>query len=147
MGAILRHLTLAALALIALAFQAWAQTATTLPPQLQQDVRSVIDGQIQAFRSGDHEAAFSYAAPGIRHIFGSTERFIGMVKNGYGAIYGARNWSYGRGEASGNVLLQEVMITGPNGRDWIALYTLRKQPDGSWRIAGVQIVQAQAQST
>ncbi|MEP1208010.1 MAG: DUF4864 domain-containing protein [Rhizobiaceae bacterium] len=124
-----------------------AQSGPTLPAELQTLAHSVIDGQISAFRARDHETAFGFAAPSIRQMFGTTDRFIGMVKNGYGAIYGARSWSFGRGEARGDALVQEVLIKGPQGRDWVALYTLRKQPDGSWRIAGVQMKQAELRST
>ena len=124
-----------------------AQTEPALPAELQNEAQMIIGSQIEAFRSRDHEKAFSFAAPSIQQIFGSTDRFIKMVKNGYGAIYGARNWSFGRGEVRGDALVQEVLIIGPQGRDWVALYTLRKQPDGSWRIAGVQMKQADLQST
>ena len=124
-----------------------AQSGPTLPTELQVEVQRIIGSQIQAFRSEDHEKAFSFAAPSIQQIFGSTDRFIKMVKKGYGAIYGARSWSFGRGEVRGDALVQEVLIMGPQGRDWVALYTLRKQPDGSWRIAGVQMKQAELQST
>ena len=124
-----------------------AQSEPTMPAELQTEAQRIIGSQIQAFRSEDHEKAFSFAAPSIQQIFGSTDRFIKMVKNGYGAIYGARNWSFGRGEVRGDALVQEVLIIGPQGRDWVALYTLRKQPDGTWRIAGVQMKQADLQST
>ncbi|NKB52450.1 MAG: DUF4864 domain-containing protein [Rhizobiaceae bacterium] len=124
-----------------------AQTGPSLPSELQTVVQSIIGGQINAFKTRDHEAAFGYAAPSIQQMFGSTDQFIGMVKNGYGAIYGARNWSFGRGEAKGDALIQEVMIIGPQGLDWVALYTLRKQADGTWRIAGVQMKPAELRNT
>ena len=137
----------AVLTLGSLIMDAWAQSGPKLPPELQKTAETVIGGQISAFRAGDHEQAYSYAAPSIRQIFGSTARFIGMVKKGYGPIYGTRNWSFGRGEARGDALVQEVLLVGPQGRDWVALYTLRKQADGSWRIAGVQMKPAELQST
>ena len=124
-----------------------AQEGPRLPPQLLKSVEAMIGGQISAFRAGNHEEAFGYAAPSIRQIFGSTERFIGMVKNGYGAIYGAQQWSFGRGEVREGDLIQEVMITGPAGKNWVALYTLKKQADGNWRITGVQMKPAELQST
>ena len=124
-----------------------AESEPKLPAELQTVVQQIIVGQIEAFRSEDHEKAFSFAAPSIQEIFGSTDRFIRMVKNGYGAIYGARNWSFGRGEMRGEELAQEVLIVGPEGRDWVALYTLRKQSDGTWLIYGVQMIQADLQST
>ncbi len=124
-----------------------AQTPAPLSSEQKLAAETVITGQINAFQDRDHEKAFNYAVPGIRTTFGSTENFIRMVKSGFGAIYGARNWTYGRGQTDGSTLLQEVLLTGPNGKDWVALYTLRKQVDGNWRIAAVQIKEGDAQNT
>ncbi|MEM9733918.1 MAG: DUF4864 domain-containing protein [Pseudomonadota bacterium] len=123
-------------------------SAQDVPAAKLQQLQMVIDNQITAFRTQKHDQAFSYAAPRLQRIFGSTERFIGMVKNGYGAIYGARNWNFGRSRQNGSSeVWQEVRLTGPQGRDWVALYTMRQMPDGTWRIAGVQIKKAEELST
>ena len=125
----------------------WAQQANPLPETLKTVTQDIIGGQINAFKAKDHDRAFGYAAPGIRQMFGTTDQFIKMVRSGYSAIYGAQNWSFGRGEIKDDIVVQEVLLTGPAGRDWVALYTLRKQDDGSWRIAGVQILPGAAQNT
>jgi len=36
--------------------------------------------------------------------------------------------------------VQEVVLIGPNGQEWLALYAMEQQPDGSWKIAGVRLV-------
>lgn len=145
-----RHSLAGALAAI------WLMTpAAGVQPALAQsnlDVQNgpaqdVISGQINAFKAKDHEGAFSYAAPTIRKMFRSTDRFIGMVKGGYAPIYGAQRWSFGRARERDGALYQEVMLVGPLGRDWVALYTLRKQADGTWKIAGVQMKPAESRST
>lgn len=102
--------------------------------------QTVIERQIKAFRQGAHEQAFSYATPALQRMFRNPDNFIGMVKRGYMPIYGARDWRFGRNKAQGGRLLQEVMLTGPNGRSWVALYTMVQGSDGEWRIAGVRIV-------
>ena len=137
------HLAGALVALALCGGPVFAQTAS----EAKVAVQSVIDNQINAFRARDHQQAFSYAAPHLQKMFGSTERFIGMVKSGYGAIYGAQQWSFGRSQTVGKEIMQEVLLTGPNGLEWVALYTLRQQEDGSWRIAGVQMKKANALST
>lgn len=111
------------------------------------DAQQVIDNQFNAFRARQHEEAFSYAAPALKKLFGTTDRFIGMVKSGYGAIYAARNWSFGRSRMDSGTLYQEVLLTGPKGGNWVALYALRQQEDGSWKITSVQIRKAVAQTT
>lgn len=112
------------------------------PAAMRGQAQSIIDGQFQAFRSRNHEKAFGYAAPTLQKMFGNTDRFIGMVKNGYGAIYDARRWSFGRSRMKDGDIYQEVLVSGPNGKDWMALYTVRKQKDGSWKIGGVRLVPA-----
>ena len=123
--------------------------ATSLPVRAAESsaAQVVIDSQITAFRNGDHAQAFSYAAPGLQRMMRSQDNFIAMVKQGYGAIYGARNWSFGRSRSDGGTLYQEVLLTGPDGNGWTALYTLRQEPDGSWRIHGVQMQRTAAQTT
>lgn len=127
---------------------AWGEEpGTEVPADLGNAAQSVISGQINAFKARDHERAFSYAAPSLQGIFKTTDRFIGMVKGGYGAIYGARGWSYGRNRLVSDKLYQEVIVTGPAGGDWLALYTLTKQADGTWKISGVQLKKAPTSST
>ncbi|MFD0917928.1 DUF4864 domain-containing protein [Pseudahrensia aquimaris] len=112
------------------------------PAALRGQGQAIIDGQFKAFRSRDHQQAFGYAAPTLQQVFGSTDRFIGMVKNGYGAIYDAKQWKFGRSRMKDGDLYQEVFVSGPNGKEWKALYTLRKQADGSWKIGGVRLIPA-----
>ncbi|MEL6966263.1 MAG: DUF4864 domain-containing protein [Pseudomonadota bacterium] len=128
---------------------AWMTSASAQNVQTAESkaAQMVIDGQFKAFRAQDHDGAFSYAAPTLRKMFGSTDRFIGMVKGGYNAIYGAQRWEFGRHRTRSGALYQEVMLVGPLGRNWVALYTMRKQSDGTWKIAGVQIKETDNRST
>ena len=126
--------------LAALALCCTVATAPAFAQSAPEDaVRAVIGGQIDAFRAGAHETAFGFAAPSIRTMFGSTDRFISMVRSGYGAIYGAKRYDFGRTRVTRDTILQEVLITGPMDGQWTAIYTLRRQEDGSWKIAGVQM--------
>ncbi len=79
------------------------------------DAQSVIDSQIKAFRAGENVEAFSYAAPNLQAMFRNHQNFIAMVKQGYGAIYGAQSWTFGRSKIEDGTLYQEMLITGPKG--------------------------------
>ncbi len=109
--------------------------------------QAVIDGQIKAFRAGENVEAFSYAAPNLQVMFRNHQNFIAMVKRGYGAIYEAQSWTFGRNRMEDGTLYQEMLITGPKGRGWGALYSLRQEADGTWRIHGVQLDKSALQST
>lgn len=111
------------------------------------EAQSVIDSQIKAFRSGENVEAFSYAAPNLQAMFRNHQNFVAMVKRGYGAIYGAESWTFGRSRMEDGTLYQEMLITGPKGRGWGALYSLRQEKDGTWRIHGVQLDKSALQTT
>ena len=108
------------------------------------DSEMVISSQIEAFRAGDGERAFSFAAPGIRRAFGNSGAFMSMVKRGYMPVYAPRSFSFGRYSERNGLIFQEVLVTGPAGKEWVALYTLQRQDDGSLRITGVRLAESDA---
>ena len=112
------------------------------------DVQGVISSQIDSFRAKDHGQAFSHAAPGIRLMFRNEANFARMVEQGYKPIYGAQSYRFGRTRMEGaDTIYQEVMLTGPNGKSWVALYTMALGNDGVWKIAGVRLVPGTERTT
>jgi hypothetical protein len=107
--------------------------------------QSSIEAQIDAFLAGDDERAYSYAAPNIRRIFPDVDRFMGMVKNGYQPVWKPRNYAFGKvEEISPSSIVQQVLLVGPDGKDYEAIYTLELQEDGTFRITGVSLRGSQA---
>jgi len=144
----LEQLRTVALAMLAASLVAVsASTALAEENVHNPEAQSAIANQIESFRSGDHEQAFSHASPNLKKMFGSTANFIRMVKSGYGAIYGARSWAFGRSRAVSGTFYQEVQIVGPKGNNWTALYSMQQQADGSWKITAVQMKRGDAQTT
>ena len=105
-------------------------------------VQGIIQSQITAFLNDDAKTAYSFASPTIRGKFPNEAVFFDMVKKGYAPVYRAGNFAFGRSKVEGDMVVQEVLISGPDGKDWTALYQLLKQPDGSYRINGVHMVRA-----
>lgn len=110
-------------------------------------VRRVIEAQLAAFKRDDAARAFSYAAPGIRDSFGSAERFMAMVREQYAVVYRPRSVSFEEPLMVGEDLVQPVRMTDADGRAWMALYPMVKQPDGSWRINGCHLAHLPARET
>lgn len=110
-------------------------------------IQSVIEDQINAFQSKDYERAFSHAAPTIKQIFKTTDRFIGMVKNGYEPLYNPDSYAFSRSIEQGGSVYQEVIVTDKAGKQWQAVYTLKQQDDGSWKITGVKMEPTQGAAT
>ena len=108
----------------------------------QSAFQAVISGQLEAFKKDDAQTAYSFAAPIVKGIFPSAEIFMGMVKRGYEPIY--KNTKYVFGDLATDSLgrpAQHVIITASNGKRYEAVYAMQQQPDGSWKIAGVQMVE------
>jgi hypothetical protein len=105
--------------------------------------QSVITGQIEAFRAENGAKAYSYAAPMIRQIFPDPEAFMNMVRQGYQPVYRPQSFTFGEAglSASGRPI-QRVRVVGPDGITYEAIYTMERQPDGSWQINGCAIVRA-----
>lgn len=102
--------------------------------------QEIIGQQIHAFLNDDAEAAYALASPAIRQKFPQDSAFFDMVKRQYAPVYRPGNFAFGRVKVEGDVVVQEVLISGPDGKDWTALYQLLRQADGSLRINGVHLV-------
>jgi len=102
-------------------------------------VQAVIADQLDAFNRDDGQAAWSHAAPGIQGKFQSVEIFMEMVRSAYGPIHRSANAEFGTLHGEGDRLVQELVVTGQDGTTALAVYTLGRQPDGSWKIEGVTL--------
>ncbi len=131
-----------------------AATATALwlaaTPALAGDAeikaaQSSIESQIRAFLADENETAYSYAAPSIRQLYPTVEQFMAMVRNGYQPVWKPQNFAFGEAiELSPTTIAQRVLVTGPDGKAYEAIYTLAMQDDGTFRITGVSLKGAQA---
>ena len=101
--------------------------------------RTIVSAQIEAFAKDDAKRAFSYAAPSIRAMFGTPERFLAMVRAGYPVVYRAARVTFLIPLSDEGDLLQGVHLTDGAGTLWLATYRLERQADGIWRIAGCNV--------
>jgi hypothetical protein len=105
--------------------------------------QGTIEAQLQAFLADDGALAYSWAAPGIKQAFPDVGTFMGMVESGYMPVRRPRHYAFGQAvETSPASIVQQVLIVGPDGKDYEAVYTLELQPDGVWRITGVSLREA-----
>jgi hypothetical protein len=130
---------------VALLLLLLAPAATAASPVNDADrteFQRIISEQIAAFRADDGPRAYSYAAPSIKRIFPSPDIFMRMVRQGYRPVY--RPQSFRFGEAALDPVgrpAQRVTIIGPDGKTYEALYSMERQPDGSWRIDGCTLLE------
>ena len=109
-------------------------------------VQAVIADQIDAFKLDDGMRAYSHAAPSIQRMFPSADAFMAMVRQGYAPVYRPQRLTFGSIQEAGDMAVQEVFVTGLDGEDWVALYTLERQADGSWKITGCLLRRAPGSS-
>jgi hypothetical protein len=138
-----RRLTLIALSLLALISCPLGLSAQSVTDAEAQEFQRVITSQLNAFNADDGTAAYGFAAPTIKRMFPSPEIFMSMVKKGYAPVYRRQSYSFGSiGNEMGGAPTQHVTIVDVNGKTWTALYAMERQPDGSWKIVGCQLVEA-----
>lgn len=130
---------LIALILAGFAFATTAR-AETIGDADRAAIQSLISGQIEAFRADNGAAAYAYASPTIQEYFPSADAFMAMVKQGYMPVYRPNSVAFGPLVDSPIGPLQKVFVTGPDGKNYIAAYSLQKQPDGSWKINGCSLI-------
>jgi len=128
--------TLVALVVLATFAPATARAADAAATEVQ----TIISSQIDAFKHQDGAKAYSFAAPEIHLMFPDPDIFMGMVRQGYAAVYNPQQFQFGAFAAEGGVFKQQVDITAADGTGWTALYTLSRQPDGSLKINGCQLI-------
>jgi Domain of unknown function (DUF4864) len=103
--------------------------------------QKTIQSQIEAFRAGDDARAYSFAAPTIQSYFPTVESFMAMVKGGYSPVWQPQHFQFGKYKEVGDgQVAQEVEIIAKDGSSWVALYSLMRMADGSWKITGVQLL-------
>jgi Domain of unknown function (DUF4864) len=108
----------------------------------QEQVRVVIQAQLDAFADDDADTAFALATPGIRATLGKSERLLQLVRDAYPMVYRASSVAYFKGEESEGTVLQLVRITDPNAKTWLAIFSLEKQPDATYRISGCLVTES-----
>lgn len=143
-GAPMRAILLAAL-LLAFATPL-APPAHALEKADQGAIRGAIERQLEAFRRDDAAAAYAEAAPGIQRLFPSDETFMRMVREGYAPVHRPRSFQFAEGGESPAGPTQAVRVRDADGVDWIALYTLERQPDGTWKISGCTLTREGGQN-
>ncbi|HWH74837.1 MAG TPA: DUF4864 domain-containing protein [Methylibium sp.] len=116
----------------------WALGLQAAPPAPDDALQAqqVIRAQLAAFAADDAETAFSHATPEVRQRFGSAERFVGMVRQGYPMVYRPASVAFMEAVDADGDVLQGVSIVDVSGRAWDVTYRLQRGADRRWRIAG-----------
>ncbi|MEM1375409.1 MAG: DUF4864 domain-containing protein [Pseudomonadota bacterium] len=102
-------------------------------------IQATISGQMEAFRADDFERAFSFAAPNIKGMFGTAERFGSMVRNGYPMVWRNANVRYLELRELGGRMWQMVQVEDQEGGFHYLDYLMVETENG-WQIGAVQFL-------
>jgi Domain of unknown function (DUF4864) len=104
-------------------------------------IRAVIQRQLEAFHEEDAAAAFALASPEIQAKYGSPEIFMIAVKTFYEPVYRPRRMGgFTNPHVIDGQLTQPVLLVGPDGDFAVALYAMKKQAHGDWKILGCSLI-------
>lgn len=124
-----------------------ADDAASVSAADHQAIEQVITSQLDAFRRDQGDAAFSFASPNIQSMFGDASHFMAMVRHGYPPVYRPRSFAFQQLVTINERIVQRVMIIGPEGAAALALYTMQREQDGTWRIDGCALTQPDGLNT
>lgn len=110
----------------------------------ENEIKSIVNQQLEAFKNDDFEKAYSFASPTIRKMFSSPEVFRKMVIGGYQAVYRPQSIKIGSVEIIKGVATLKVYLVDPNGEFVTANYLMEQQEDGEWLIGGCILSKAES---
>ena len=116
-------------------------SATSLVAQDNAAIEGVIAGQLQAFNDRDVAAAWTYASPNIKRLFGSDGNFGAMVEQGYPMVWDNADVRFGELRELSGLLFQRVLIRDAQGVLHMLEYQMVETENG-WQINGVQLLPA-----
>ncbi len=110
-----------------------------LPPE--PGIEGTIQSQIDAFLADDFATAFTFASPNIQGLFGSSDRFGTMVRNGYPMVWRPEDVQFLELRELQGRLWQKIMVRDQAGKFHVLDYQMI-ETDAGWRINGVQLLPA-----
>jgi Domain of unknown function (DUF4864) len=121
--------------------------AGALSAEDEKQIRTVVQGQLDALAKDDAAKAFSFAAPNVREAFRTAPRFLDMVQRGYPVVYRPASVAFLKVEGKDRLAFQRVQMTDQAGEPWLATYSLERQKNGQWRITGCSVVENRGRMT
>tara|TARA_B100001750_G_C15465274_1_gene576652 strand:- start:886 stop:1335 length:450 start_codon:yes stop_codon:yes gene_type:complete len=105
------------------------------------EIQNIIKKQIDAFTRNDYETAYSYASDEIKNMFADKKIFKNMIISSYSILINPKNVIFEKPMLlDKNMVAQKVKIIGINNLEVYAVYTVTKNTQQQWRIAGCVLI-------
>jgi hypothetical protein len=142
----MRFFTLVGIALAAASMQLKARADTLGQPEEQQ-VQAVVRAQLNAFAADDAASAFDVATPEVRKTVGDPARFLALVSGNYPMVHHPAGLVFLPARMEEGHVLQVVSLRDGDDKTWLAMFSLERQPDDTWRIGGCIVAENDWRST
>lgn len=99
-----------------------------------------IEKHIEYMLADDVLGTWSLASKRVQTAFNDPDRLFNMAKRNYEPLHRPGNYAFGRSlqQGHGELVIQEVMVTGPEGRSWRAVFYLVLE-DGMYKIKSIKL--------
>jgi hypothetical protein len=131
-----RLATLAAALFAVLAIGAAGARAQSFQTEDHEAFRKLIQTQIDAFRRDDFAAAYAVTAPSMKALYPTLQAYTQVIRGRYAPLIKPRTVVFGTVSRTSQGPVQRVFITAPDGRAYVANFSLQRQPDNTWLIGG-----------
>ncbi|MDP6078640.1 MAG: DUF4864 domain-containing protein [Arenicellales bacterium] len=95
---------------------------------------NVIRAQLNAFKEGRFDLAYTHASDSIQSHFPDQRTFRVMVENGYGVLLNPLHVRFNGIDRRFKSALYRVDIISHDGQRWLALYSMIANGNGLWKI-------------
>lgn len=124
-----------------------ATKAERLTSADRSQIQQVISLQLKALARNDDVLAFSYSTPETRKQLGSSRIFMELLRAEYSVLLKHASREFLEAAVIDGEVIQPLRIVSAEGEIIVALYSLSRQPDRKWRIAGCELAPSTLQST
>ena len=97
-------------------------------------IRDAIRGQIMALAARDAKQAWSYLAPSTQTYFNDPTVFLTTLATQMKPLTSPQEFAFSGIEREATDAVQDVILSDVDGREWLARFTMERQPDGRWGI-------------
>lgn len=110
-------------------------------------IRTSIREHIHAVTARKAGVAYETLTPAIKDYYSDSKTFLNILTTQLQPIANAKSFAFTNIEREATDAIQSVLVTDPQGGEWIARFRLQRQGDGRWAIMGCQVEAAEGHRT
>lgn len=103
-------------------------------------IHDAVRTQMNALSNDDADGAFELTTQEKRHLIGSSDRFLRMMKEEYNPLYRHLGVIFSSPEIVDGDAVQVVRVTDGAGKVWLAVFWMQQEGDGVWKIDGCHLL-------